>query len=177
MDVTQQKSQLQHKENGSTQSLKHESEGQRVHELIHRKRQVIKFASEYWLNSHLHHRTMVWRYLIHQFLVFFFNYFMNHFFWRHFTPMLCQLLREIRVESLEKTLILRFPMFLCHSEIRNTLRVFCGLRHLVFSFLGWGIYANSYTITENFEASKMSFHHRTVDGNLVFSFSGFPFPV
>lgn len=41
------------------------------------------------------------------------------------------------------------------SEIH---RVFCGLRHLVFSFLGWEIYADSYTITENFEACKMSFH-------------------
>lgn len=59
MGVTQQKSQLQRRENGSTQSLKYESEGQRVHELIHRERQVIKFASEYWLNSYLHHRTMV----------------------------------------------------------------------------------------------------------------------
>lgn len=89
-----------------------------------------------------------------------------------------QLLREIRVESQKTTLVsLRFPVFFCYSKVRNTLKVFSGLQHLVFSFLGWEVYANSYTITENFEASNMSFHSWKVDRNLAFSFNGFLFPV
>lgn len=89
-----------------------------------------------------------------------------------------QLLREIRVESQKTTLVsLRFPVLFCYSKVRNTLKVFSGLQHLVFSFLGWEVYANSYTITENFEASNMSFHSWKVDRNLAFSFNGFLFPV
>lgn len=129
------KNQLQWKEKGNTQSLKCEGEGQGAHELTQEKCKNLKFTPEYWLNSHLHHRIMVWWYLIHQagfFFVcfFFFNYFTNHFIWSHFTPLLCQLLKEIRVESLESTHLL---------ELSNTSLSQSNQKYTEY-FVAWGIW-------------------------------------